>query len=352
MNRKLKIIAAYFAVLLVGMGAIIGLSGRSPSAKKLSIVATNFPAYDFARAVARDKADIKMLIKPGAEVHDFEPTPQDIIDIRRSQLFIYTGGESDAWVERILRDVNAGKTNDRPRLFRMMEAVGLLKEDEETYAVEATHEHSMHSADDAHDEYDEHDDVHDGHDERGSEHNEHDEYDEYDEHVWTSLRNATQIINSLQNTLADIAPDDRLFFVKNAQNYTDKLTQLDSKFQAIVDKAPRRTLVFGDRFPLRYFAEDYHLKYWAAFPGCSEQTEASGKTVASLIEQINAESIPVVLKIEMTSDNLAQTIAEATGAKVLTFQTAHNVSADDFRNGRTYADIMAENLQVLKEALN
>ena len=333
MKRNFKIIIAYIIVLLAGMGIVIGLSNRQQSTEKISIIATNFPAYDFARAVAGDRAEIKMLVKPGTETHDFEPTPQDVIDIKNSELFIYTGGESDAWVERILGDVDTGKT----RLLKMMDVVEVVKE-EDIPGAETAHERSMH------DEYDEHAEH--------SNRDEHGKHDEYDEHVWTSLRNAIKIVDSLKNELTYIAPEDESIFKNRAESYTDQLTQLDLRFQEVVDKAARNTVVFGDRFPLRYFADDYGLNYFAAFPGCSEQTEASSQTIAFLIDKIKTENIPVVFKIEMTSDNVAKTIAEASGAKVLTFHAAHNISVDDFQNGRTYAEIMTENLQVLEEALN
>ena len=333
MKRNFKIIIAYIIVLLVSMGIVISLSNRQQSTEKISIIATNFPAYDFARAVAGDRAEIKMLVKPGTETHDFEPTPQDVIDIKNSELFIYTGGESDAWVERILGDVDTGKT----RLLKMMDVVEVVKE-EDIPGAETAHERSMY------DEYNEHAEH--------SNRDEHDKHDEYDEHVWTSLRNAIKIVDSLKNELIYIAPGDESIFKNRAKSYTDQLTQLDLRFQEVVDKAARNTVVFGDRFPLRYFADDYGLNYFAAFPGCSEQTEASSQTIAFLIDKIKTENIPVVFKIEMTSDNVAKTIAEASGAKVLTFHAAHNISVDDFQNGRTYAEIMTENLQVLEEALN
>ncbi len=305
MKKSIKIIIALAIILFASLGIIVGLSDRKPDITKIKIVATNFPAYDFARAVAGDTAEIKMLISPGAEVHDFEPTPQDIIDIEDSDLFIYNGGESDAWLADILNDINPEQT----KVFKMMDSANLVKEDA------------------------------------------HAEEDEYDEHIWTSLRNATTIINNIKDELIKISPENQEIFTKNTEDYTAQLANLDTKFQKIVDSGKRKTIVFGDRFPLQYFVNDYGLEYYAAFPGCSEQTEASSETIASLINKIKTNKIPVVFKIELSNGQTAETISKETGAKVLTFNSAHNISADDFKSGRTYLDIMTDNRAALEEAL-
>lgn len=313
MKRSIKIIIALIVTLVASLGMIAFLTHKNAEDKKFSIVTTNFPAYDFARAVAGDQAQIKMLLKPGVDMHSYEPSPEDIIDIENCSLFIYTGGESDEWVEGILENTRNINT------LRMMDAVKPVKE-EIVEGIEPEEEDK--------------------------------EEVEYDEHVWTSLRNAQLIIGTIQNRLSEIYPDERASFAQNSANYKAKLADLDQKFQSIVNNSSRRTLVFGDRFPLRYFVDDYNLEYFAAFPGCSEQNEASSKTISYLVNKIKTEEIPVVLKIELTSDDIAQTIANETGAKVLVFSAAHNISAEDFENGRTYADIMEANLAVLEEALN
>lgn len=313
MKRNIKIIIALIITLVASLGMIAFLTHKNTEDKKFSIVTTNFSAYDFARAVAGDQAQIKMLLKPGVDMHGYEPSPEDIIDIENCSLFIYTGGESDEWIEGILENTHNINT------LRMMDVVKPVEEE----TVE------------------------------GMESEEEDKAEvEYDEHVWTSLRNAQLIIDAIQNRLSEIYPDERASFAQNSANYKAKLADLDRKFQSIVDNSSRRTLVFGDRFPLRYFVDDYNLEYFAAFPGCSEQNEASSKTISYLVNKIKTEEIPVVLKIELTSDDIAQTIANETGAKVLVFSAAHNISAEDFENGRTYADIMEANLAVLEEALN
>ncbi len=299
MKKSFKIIIILVVVLFVGVGAIIFMANRK--SERFSIVATSFPAYDFARAVAGDAANVKMLIPPGVEIHDFEPTPQDIIDIEESDLFIYNGGESDEWVEGVVKNTKTGET------FKMMDHADLLLEDGED--------------------------------------------DEYDEHVWTSLKNAIKIINAIKDKLIDLYPENQKVFEENAKDYTDKLSALDSEYAEIVQNSNNDTLVFGDRFPLLYFVNDYGLDYLAAFPGCSEETEPSSETVATLIKKIKNDNIPVVFKLKMSGGSIAETIARETGAKILEFDAAHTISPDDFANNRTYLDIMKKNLEPLKEAL-
>ena len=380
MHKTTKILIALTAILLVSLGAFIGLNKKDSARSKISIIATNFPAYDFARAVAGDKANVKMLIKPGAETHNFEPTPNDIIDLKNSRMFIYTGGESDEWVKKILNEIDPKTT----KIIKMMDQVKTVKEelvegmedDEESHDHDHEHEDNHnhdhnhkhdhkheHGHDHEHEAEDEHDHDHDhkydhehehdhDHDHKHNTSAEHSEEGEDDEHVWTSPKNAIKIINAIKSELVNIAKDDAATFNQNTENYSKKLSDLDQSFRDIVASARRKTLVFGDRFPLRYFVDEYGLNYFAAFPGCSEQTEASSKTISFLIDKVKAEQIPVVLKIEQSNGKIAETISKATNAKVLTFQSAHNVSPEDFKKGVTYIDLMTGNLKVLKEALN
>ena len=279
---------------------------------KKMIVATNFPAYDFARAVLgdTDTIELTMLLKPGSEIHDFEPTPKDMKNIIDSSIFIYVGGESDEWINDVLKNINKKKT----KLVKMMDLVELKKEE----IVE------------------------------GMESDEDD--DEYDEHIWTSPANAIIIINYLKDEIIKLDPDNKDIYEANAKKYIDELTNIDNDFKDIVNNAKRHEIIFGDRFPLRYFVEQYNLDYYAAFPGCAEQTEASAKTISFLINKVKEDQIPVIFKIELSNGKIANTIADETN--VLEFNTAHNVSIDDFNKGITYVDLMKKNIKVLKEALN
>ena len=322
--KKISKILLVFVVAVFSIVSLTGCNKNKDNENKLTIVTTNFPSYDFARAVVKDNKDVelKMLLKPGAESHDFEPTPQDIIDIKNSDLFIYTGGESDEWISDILDDIDTDKT----KVIKMMDLVD-VKEEEIVEGME----------DEEHEEEEEH----------------HDEEEvEYDEHVWTSPVNAIKIVNALRDEVVSIDNDNKKVYEDSAKEYTDKLEKIDNEFKDIVKNAKRKEIIFGDRFPLRYFVDEYNLKYYAAFPGCSAQTEASAKTISYLVDKVKEDKIPVVFHIELSNGKIAEAISKETGAKLLEFNTAHNISQKDFDAGVTYVDIMEENTKVLKEALN
>ena len=310
MKKALKI--GILVVILVAAVALTMFLGGKKSSDKLKIVATNFPAYDFSRAVVGDEAEVKMLLSPGAEMHDFEPTPQDIIDIKNSDLFVYVGGESDEWVDDVLNDIDV----DRTKVLKMMDVVSVVEED----VVEGM-------------------EAEEGEQAEGEA--------EYDEHVWTSPKNAKKIVQAILAKVSDKSAN----FKKNADEYVAELEGLDAELRAVVGDAKRKTLIFGDRFPLRYFVDEYGLNYFAAFPGCAEQTEASSKTISFLIDKVKTEKVPVVFKVELSSGKIAETIAQETGAKVLEFNAVHNVSMDDFKAGATYVTLMKKNVLALKEAL-
>lgn len=322
--KKISKMLLVFVVAVFSIVSLTGCNKNKDNENKLTIVTTNFPSYDFARAVVKDNKDVelKMLLKPGAESHDFEPTPQDIIDIKNSDLFIYTGGESDEWISDILDDIDTDKT----KVIKMMDLVD-VKEEEIVEGME----------DEEHEEEEEH----------------HDEEEvEYDEHVWTSPVNAIKIVNALRDEVVSIDNDNKKVYEDSAKEYTDKLEKIDNEFKDIAKNAKRKEIIFGDRFPLRYFVDEYNLKYYAAFPGCSAQTEASAKTISYLVDKVKEDKIPVVFHIELSNGKIAEAISKETGAKVLEFNTAHNISQKDFDAGVTYVDIMEENTKVLKEALN
>ena len=259
---------------------------QEPEDGKLHIVATVFPAYDFARAAAGDLAEVELLLPPGTESHSYEPTPADILKVQSCDLFLYLGGESDQWVETILEAAEPkGKT------LAMVDCVDTLEEEH----VEGMQEEAGHS----HEDHDDHDD-HDG-----------------DGHLGT----------------------------------VTEIDALDGKFHDFFDSLPDRTMVFGDRFPLRYFAEEFDLNYYAAFPGCSTQTEPSAASIAFLTDKVKAEHISTVWYIEFSNHLVADAIAEATGAGTAMFHTCHNVSPEELEQGETYVTIMEGNLERLREHL-
>ena len=318
MKKVLKVMTVAIMIF-----SIIGLTGCTKNNKndKLNIISTNYSGYDFARAITKDNdnVEVKMLLKPGEESHDFEPTPQDIKDIKNSDIFIYVGGDSDDWIEDILDNIDINKT----KLIKLMDLVKIAQEEH----IEGMEDHEE-------DEDEEEDEV------------------EYDEHVWTSPINAITITNKLKDEVIKIDTNNKELYEKNTSNYVNELTNIDNEIKEIVKNGKRKEIIFGDRFPLRYFVDEYGLSYYAAFPGCSEQTEASAKTLSFLIDKVKTDNIPVVFHIEFSSGKIAAAIAKETGAKVLEFKTAHNISNEDFDAGVTYVDIMKDNKKVLEEALN
>lgn len=315
------------ALMFFGVVSLTGCNNNKNN-NKLTIISTSFPGYDFARAITKDVKDveIKMLLKPGSETHSYEPTPQDIKDIKNSDMFIYVGGDSDEWIDDVLKDINKDKT----KIIKLMDLVNVVPEE----LVEGMEEHEH-----------EHEEEHD------HEHEEEEEV-EYDEHVWTSPVNAMTIVNKLKEEIIKLDNSEKTNYEENSSKYIAELANINADIKDIVKNAKRKEIIFGDRFPLRYFADEYGLKYYAAFPGCSEQTEASAKTISFLVDKVKKDKIPVVFHIELSNGKIANTIKEETGAKVLEFNAAHNISQKDFDAGVTYVDIMKDNIKVLKEALN
>ena len=309
-NRFSKIC---FLILVLCFCFIISGCEKSYDNQKMSIVSTSFPGYDFSRAIVKDSdISVEMLVSPGVETHDFEPTPKDIQKIKNSDLFIYVGGDSDSWINDIIDDIDINKT----KVIKLIDLVDVVNEE----SVEG-----MEGVEDD---------------------------DDVDEHVWTSPMNAITIIEKLESYVEKMDEDNKIKYKENASSYINEIGKIDSDIRDVVDNSLRREVIFGDRFPLRYFVDEYGLSYYAAFPGCSEQTEASAKTISFLIDKAKFDHIPVIFKIELSNGKIAKEIASDANAKVLEFGSCHNVSLEDFNNGVTYVDIMKKNIDVLKEALN
>jgi zinc transport system substrate-binding protein len=314
------VLAALFILTMAGCGQ--SDTPNVDSKDKISIIATTFAPYDFAREIAGDKANVVMLLPPASESHSFEPTPQDIIKIQNCDVFVYAGGESDAWVNEVLESMDTSKM----KIITLMDCVAVVEEE----IVEGMEDEEKAKAE--------------GEDD--------DEAPEYDEHVWTSPKNTKLIVEKLSASFSEADSANAAVYKQNETAYLAKLDELDAAFQAVVDSAARKTIVFGDRFPFRYFADAYGLDYFAAFPGCSTETEPSAATVKFLIDKINAEKIPVIFHIELSNEKMANTISEATGAKVLLLHACHNVSKADFESGESYLSLTTRNVETLKEALN
>lgn len=339
------------ACALAASVAIFGLTACSnqdkADAHKLKIVTTNFAEYDFARQITGDKADVKMLLKPGAESHSYEPSPQDIKTIQDSDLFVYVGGDSDEWVGDILESMDK-----KPNTFKLMDAVDLMEEEVKEGMV---HEHHDDDKDccDEHEHEHEHEHKHEEHaDKHEHEHEEHADEPEMDEHVWTSPVNAIKIVEKMSAEIIKLDPNNADTYKKNTEEYIKKLQKLDGEFREVVKNGKRKEIVVGDRFPFLYFVKEYGIEYYAAFPGCSKDTDTNPATIAFLTEKVKEDNIPVVFHIELSNEQMSKAIAEATGAKSELLNAVHNISDEDFKKGVTYIDLMEHNVEVLKEALN
>lgn len=330
-GKILKIGILIFSLMVATM--MLGGCGDKAEKKvekkhKLKVVTTIFPQYDFAKNVGGKNVNVEMLLKPGSESHSYEPSPKDIMKIQNADLFIYTGGENDDWVDDILESMG----NKKPKTLKLVDCVKTV--DEET--VEGMEpEEDEDNDDDDHDKDDANDEE------------EHD----VDEHVWTSPLNAMKISKRICKEFIKLDKDHKEDYEKNCKEYTKKLREIDEKIENIVKNSRHKTIIVGDRFPLRYFVDRYGLKYYAVFSGCSNETEADASTVAFIIDKVRKENIPVVFTIELSNGKIADTICEATGAKKMTFYSAHNVSEKQFKEGDTYIKMMERNAEALKEAL-
>ena len=343
--KKLKKLWAIFGlVLVVGLLAFLVLNREKFEQKKYSVVSTSFPGYDFARAVTKNtNISTKMLVKPGAETHTFEPTPQDIIDIKNADMFIYVGGDSDTWVEKILKDVDTKKTH----VVKLVDLVSTVEEE----IVEGMEDEDEHDHDHDHDHDHKHDHDHDHHHDHEShahkhDHEEEEEGLEIDEHVWTSPKNAMEIVKKIAKVASEIDAAEKNKIDDNAEKYVAEIAQVDKDLHQAID-GKISEIVVADRFPFRYFADEFGLKYAAAFSGCSEQTEASAKTISFLINKVKQDKVKKIYKIELSNGKIAETVSKDTGAEVLELHSAHNVTADDFSKGVTYVDLMKRNLLAL-----
>lgn len=337
MKKLKRIFAVFFCLLLAtgilgGCGKAASSSAPAPSAlqsgnKPLKIVTTIFPEYDWVREILGDKADraeVTMLLDNGVDLHSYQPTADDIIKISDCDLFLYVGGESDGWVEDALKEA----TNQNMKVINLLDVLGeQVKEEEVVEGMEGEEE----------EEADE------------------EEGPEYDEHVWLSVKNAGTLCNAITDALEEIDPANKDAYATNAASYLEKLAALDGEYQTVVDNAARKTVLFGDRFPFRYLVDDYGLSYYAAFAGCSAETEASFETISFLAGKVDELRLPCVLTIEGAQHKIAETIVQNTAEKnpsILTLDSMQSTTSTDVANGTTYLSVMESNLDVLKQALN
>ena len=332
----MKKMIALLLALLMAVGMLAGCAKQNDddaddTTDKLRIVTTIFPAYDWVKEILGDKADhadITMLLDNGVDLHSYQPTADDIVKISDCDLFIYVGGESDGWVKDALKNA----TNKDRKVINLLDVLGDKVKSEEVVEgmQEEEHEHE-HEEGEAH---------------------EHEE--EADEHVWLSLKNAEVLVGAISNALQELDADNKDIYAANADVYMKKLSVLDAEYQTAVDNATRKTVLFGDRFPFRYLADDYGLNYYAAFVGCSAETEASFETVSFLAKKADELNLPCVLTIEGKHHKIAETIVKNTAQKsqrILTMDSMQSTTSKDVASGTTYLSVMEKNLAVLKEAL-
>lgn len=353
---------------------------------RLNVVTTLFPYYDFLRQIAGDSIRLTMVVPAGMDSHSFEPTPADMITIQNADLLVCNGGTMEQWLSQVLDSFEEG--TGPKRVVTMMDYVDVVQEeivegmeDGEAHDHGHTHVHAdgtVHAGDHDHEsedhahseeEHEPEDHIHseDEHDPEDYDHSEeeHDPEDyihseddghgveiEYDEHIWTSPVNAKKLVSVLTEVLAEEDPAHADSYAENSASYQDKLMKLDAEFREVVSHAKRHLVVFGDKFPLRYFFDEYGLEYRAAFSGCSTDTEPSAKTIAYLIDKVREEQIPAVYYLELSSPRVAEIIGEETGAEPLLFHSCHNVTRHQFDSGVTYLELMEQNVKNLKKGLS
>lgn len=373
-------------LLLIAIMTVCALSGcgktkgSDATNGKIKVVTTIFPQYDWVKQILGDKSDkvdLTLLINKGVDLHSYQPSTSDIAKISEADLFIYVGGESDEWVDAVLKQTK----NKNLKVINLMDILGdnVVEEELKEGMQESKHHHDEDEKhddakhEDKHDDHDDHDDAkhedkhddhddakhedkHDDHDSDDDKHHHHDgEKPENDEHVWLSLRNAKLICGKIEEALSEIDKDNAETYKKNYENYAKKLDELDGKYKSTIESSKYKTVIFGDRFPFRYLVKDYNLDYFAAFVGCSAESEASFDTITFLANKTDALGINNILTIEGAKHKIADTIVENTknkNQKVLTMDSMQSTTSKDIESGTSYLGIMEKNLEVLKQALN
>ena len=323
-------------VILFLAGALSGCSAiQNEKSGKLSVVTTIFPEYDWVRNILGSRTsevDVAMLLDNGVDLHSYQPSADDIIRISQCDLFIYVGGESDGWVKDALKEA----ANRDMIVIDLLQVLGDVVKEEEIKEGMEDEEHDHEHGED--------------HDHEG----EQEEETEYDEHVWLSLKNTAVLIEAIRDALVSLDAENADSYISNAAAYIEKLNTLDAAYKTTVDAACRKTILFADRFPFRYLVDDYDLDYYAAFAGCSAESEASFETIAFLAGKVDELGLQTVLTLEGTDHKIAETVISASGeksAQILSMDSMQSTTSEDVSRGVTYLSIMEKNLQVLSDAL-
>lgn len=316
MKLKRKLLAVITAAATVfSLCACSSESGYpSSDSGKLKIISTVFPPYDLARQIAGDNAEISILLPPGSEIHNYEPSAKDMIAIRNCDIFLYIGGENEQWAEKL---INSNDT-ENVTAVKLIDYVPVLSE------VEDEHDHD----------------------------HEHEHEHETDEHIWTSPKNAQLMLSAVYDAICKVDPSDKQTYTKNKDAYAKQLSDLDNAYRSAVDNAKNKTIVLADKFPFRYLAHEYGLEFSAAFAACSDESEPGVSTMIKLTKTIKENNIPAVYYLEFSSTKIADTLCDETGATKLMLHSCHNVSKQDIENNVSYVDLMKQNLENLKLTLN
>ena len=319
MKLKRKLLAVITAAATVfSLCACSSESGYSNSdSGKLKIISTVFPPYDLARQIAGDNAEISILLPPGSEIHNYEPSAKDMIAIRNCDIFLYIGGENEQWAEKL---INSNDT-ENVTAVKLIDYVPTLSEDEDEHDHDHKHDHD------------------------------HEHEHETDEHIWTSPKNAQLMLSAVYDAICKVDPSDKQTYTKNKDAYAKQLSDLDNAYRSAVDNAKNKTIVLADKFPFRYLAHEYGLEFSAAFAACSDESEPGVSTMIKLTKTIKENNIPAVYDLEFSSTKIADTLCDETGATKLMLHSCHNVSKQDIENNVSYVDLMKQNLENLKVAL-
>lgn len=322
------IVICFLMMMMTGCGRNIS-AGNETSSGKLTVVTTLFPQYDFARQIGGEYADVSLVLLPGMESHMYDPTPGDMIRISEADMFIYTGAEMEPWAQELADSVDMTKV----QVVDASSGVSMMKEEDEEHEHADSEEASAHEDENSHD--------HAGH------HHEH----TYDPHIWLDMQNAVQMVRNIEDAFCKADPEHKEVYQANAEAYIEKLDALDAELKEIVSEGSRRDIVFGGRFAYGYFIHGYGLEYESVYDSCSADTEPSMAQMADVINYMKEHHVKYILYEELSTPNVARAIADATGAQMLMFSTCHNVAKDEFESGITFIDLMQQNADTLRKAL-
>ena len=326
MKKQIIIFLKVFALCLLCAGVLCSCSKNAENPEDVfpKIVAVGFPQYDFARNVCGSDDGIKMLIRPGFDSHSYEPSLSDIVAVEEADVLICNGGESELWLKKIL---SSSKNKDL-KIISFMETDGIKLYEESSllhsHICNEDHKHSHIGKQHSH---------------------------TYDEHVWTSPKNAVVLTDEISRVLCEVNPKSKERYLKNAVAYTNSLKKIDDELEKISKQSSHKLIAVADRFPFLYLAKDYDFQYMALFSACSSEGDAGPKHIAEMIEEIKNHSVKSVFHIELSNKKMAKTVSEKTGAKILMLHSCQNVSKEEFESGKTYAELMEQNIKRLKEAL-